>query len=70
MNNIAARRACLAGITVNPKLQLYLTGFWKRRIRPKARKNSQKDGGGKYENPAFTMAALTMMGPCTKRMVC
>ena len=41
-------------------LQIYLNGFWNRGIRPKAGKDSQKDGGEKYEDPALTTAALTM----------
>jgi hypothetical protein len=42
-------------------LQLYLKGFLKRRIRPKARKNSQKCTCGTHEAGAFTMPLLTML---------
>ena len=41
-------------------LRVYLKGFWKRGIRPKTRKNSQKVAGRKYEESAFTISALTM----------
>jgi hypothetical protein len=41
-------------------LQIYLNGFWNRGIRPKTAKDSQKDGGEKYEDPALTKPALTM----------
>jgi hypothetical protein len=40
-------------------LQIYLNGFWNRGIRPKTRKDSQKVAGEKYEDPVFTMPALT-----------
>ena len=38
-------------------------------IRPKTRKDSQKAAGGKYEDPAFTIRAFTMMPPYAKRMI-
>jgi len=44
----------------------HTTGFWKRRIRPKTRKDSQKCGGGKYCVRAFTIAVLTMLRAYTK----
>jgi hypothetical protein len=48
------------------KLRVYLNGFWNRGIGPKAGKDSQKDGGGKYEDPAFTIRAFTVMAPYAK----
>jgi hypothetical protein len=48
-------------------LQIYLNGFWSHGIRPEAGKDSQKCGGGKYEGPAFTIAALSMMRPYAKQ---
>jgi hypothetical protein len=45
------------------KLLLYLTGFLNRRIQPKTRKDSQKCGGEKYGDAAFTIDALTMTRP-------
>jgi len=44
-------------------LRVYLSGFWNREIRPKAAKDSQKDGGEKYEAGAFTIRALIMPRP-------
>jgi hypothetical protein len=44
------------------KLRIYLNGFWNRRIRPKTRKDSQKVAGEKYEDLAFTIRALTIVG--------
>jgi hypothetical protein len=43
------------------KLLLYLTGFLKRGIQPKTRKDSQKAAGEKYGDAAFTILALTMI---------
>ena len=48
-------------------LRVYLNGFWKRRIRPELRKDSQKVVGEKYEVPAFTILALTIVGRYAKR---
>jgi hypothetical protein len=42
------------------KLFPYLTGFWKRGIRPKTGKDSQNDGGENYRVLPFTTPALTM----------
>jgi len=44
-------------------LLVYLNGFWKRGIRPKTAKDSQKVAGEKYDGPPFTMCALTMVAP-------
>jgi hypothetical protein len=52
------------------KLPVYLNGFWNHGIRPKTAKDSQKVAGEKYEDPAFTMPALTMTGPYAKRTIC
>src|SRR5208337_2291611 len=41
-------------------LQIYLNGFSNRGIQPKAGKDSQKCGGGKYAAPLLTTLALTM----------
>ncbi|MGO9484056.1 MAG: hypothetical protein ACLPX9_05680 [Rhodomicrobium sp.] len=43
------------------KLSAYLIVFWSRRNRPKAGKDSQKDGGGKYAPVPFTIGVFTMM---------
>jgi hypothetical protein len=51
------------------KLRVYLNGFWSHGIRPKTRKDSQKVAGRKYEVPAFTMPALTMISHYAKRAI-
>jgi hypothetical protein len=40
---------------------LYLTGFLESRIRPESRKITQKVAGKKYDDPAFTTTAFTMV---------
>ncbi len=47
-------------------LPIYLIGFWSRRNRPKAGKDSQKDGGGKYAGPTFTIGTLSIIGAYAK----
>jgi hypothetical protein len=54
-------------IKVNSNIRVYLTGFSKREIRPKTRKDSQKDGGEKHGLRAFTMSPLTIVGSYAKR---
>ena len=47
-------------ITVNSNLRTYLKGFLKRRIRPKARKDSRDSAPRKHELSPLTTPALTM----------
>jgi hypothetical protein len=51
-------------------LRIYLNGFRSRGIQAKVRKDPQKAVGEKYEDPALTIRALTMMRPYAKRMIC
>jgi len=44
-------------------LLVYLNGFWKRGIRPKTAKDSQKVAGEKYGDPPFTKYKLTIVAP-------
>ena len=59
----AARLAVRAGFVcwLISNIRVYLTGFYESRIRPESQKNKQKVAGKKYERPAFTKNALTMV---------
>ena len=48
------------------ELQIYLKGFWNRRIRAKTAKDSQKVAGEKYESPPLTTPAFTIVGAYAK----
>jgi hypothetical protein len=41
-------------------MQLYLTGFLESRIRPESQKITQKVTGKKYDDPPFTLFALSI----------
>jgi len=64
-----ASRAIRPYFWITRDLQTYLNGFWSRGIQPKVRKDPQKAVGEKYEDPAFTIRAFTMMRPYAKRTI-